>query len=495
MDQRPTVRIAQGEISGTKEDGVYRFLGVPYAEATTGENRWCAPVPAKPWQGQKDASNFGPIAPQIVGAGFTLRETRQSEDCLNLNVWTSSLDQNAQMPVMVWIHGGGNLGGAGSEDAFDGSRLAETGVVVVTFNYRLGAFGYLAHPLFGANFAVLDQVAALRWVRENIKNMGGNPERVTIFGESAGAVAVRTLLSTPSALGLFQAAIIQSAGFERFAFAPGWSLQRATEAADKMFDALGTRDPQTLRALPTEKLLAASHQHSGIFPPAGQVHTPANLVWMPVPDDRVVAKEGFPGWAENVPVMFGCLENEARYFIKPGGDYSLEVVTRMARALAGPGADELVGYLQQKYDDPYAMLDRLYSTAIWFEPAFETAKRFAADGRNFFVYHFARCSPGAKASGDLVRHSAEIRYVFGNLDGDCYDEVDRDVSDWMQMAWTSFAREGVPGTEKTGKWPAYNADDPELTWIQEDIRTVPYRADPVIQIFNAVRHSGRSEIA
>lgn len=488
MDKPPTVQTAQGAISGTSESGICSFLGVPYAESTGGENRWRAPVPVEPWTGLRDSSKFGPIAPQIVGASFTLRETRHSEDCLNLNVWTPSLNRNTRMPVMVWIHGGGNLGGAGSEDAFDGARLAATGVVVVTFNYRLGAFGYLAHPLFGANFAVLDQVAALTWVRDNIEGMGGNPENVTIFGESAGAVAVRTLLSTPSARGLFQRAIIQSAGFERFAFAPGWSIQRATEAADKMFDALGTRDPRALRAIPTDELLGASHQHSGIFPPPGQVHTPANLVWMPVPDDKVVALEGFPGWSDNVPVMFGCLENEARYFIKPGGDYSFETVSRMARALVGPGADKALHYLTEEYDDPYAMLDRLYSTAIWFEPAFETAKRFAADGRRFYVYHFARCSPGAKASGDLVRHSAEIRYVFGNLDIDGYEAADSHVSDLMQEAWTSFARDGIPTTKPIGEWPAYETENPKLTWIEEDVGIVPHRADPLVQIFNSVRH-------
>jgi len=169
------VRIEQGIVEGSEMRGVHAFLGMPYAAAPIGDRRWQPPQPPDAWEGVRDATHFGPACLQKGGASFDLRVQEQSEDCLFLNVWTSTLDSQAQHPVMVWIHGGGNLGGAGSEDAFDGAHLARHGVTVVTFNYRLGAFGFLAHPSIGANFAVLDQVAALSWVASNIAAFGGDP--------------------------------------------------------------------------------------------------------------------------------------------------------------------------------------------------------------------------------------------------------------------------------------------------------------------------------
>src|SRR4029077_665075 len=177
----------------------------------------------------RPAKQFGPIAIQTTGACFTLPATGQSEDCLSLNIWTASLDHKAFQPVMLWIHGGGNLGGAGSEDAYDGASLARLGVTVVTFNYRLGAFGFLAHPDAG-DFAVLDVLMVLEWIAQNIGAFGGDPENVTTFGQSAGVGAVRTLLSTRRARGLFHRAIMQSAVFEPSAIAPPWNFAR-TQAA------------------------------------------------------------------------------------------------------------------------------------------------------------------------------------------------------------------------------------------------------------------------
>ena len=199
-----TVRIKQGLTEGFSEGAIFKFLGVPYAEPPVGELRWRPPVPVAEWTGVRNAQDFGPICPQTAGAVFKTRAKGQSEDCLDLNVWTGSLDTQARQPVMVWIHGGGYLGGGGCEDGTDGSHLAALGVTVVSFNYRLGAFGYLAHPKLGSNFGLQDQIAALRWVRENIEHFGGDPECVTIFGQSAGGHAVRMLLSCPAASGLLK---------------------------------------------------------------------------------------------------------------------------------------------------------------------------------------------------------------------------------------------------------------------------------------------------
>jgi para-nitrobenzyl esterase len=485
----PRVQLAQGVIKGFVEDGVSRFYGVPYAAPPVGDLRWRPPTPPKPWEGVRDATRFGPISVQTVGAAFDVRTPDQSEDSLYLNVWTTTLEPRANRPVMVWIHGGGNLGGAGSEDAFDGARLAQKEVVAVTFNYRLGAFGFLAHPDVGANFGVLDYVAALEWVRDNIAGFGGDPANVTIFGESAGAVAVRTLLSCPPAKGLFNRAIIQSAGFEPPAFAKAWSYERAQQAAEAVFDRLGSRDLGVLRQVPTADLKLASHELSGIFPKPGHVHTPANLVWMPVPDgETVVEGDGFPGWADDVPVMLGCLENEARYFIKPSGTYTRDVLENMARQLCGPQAEAVMALFDGSDLTPYEALDKLFTAIIWTEPALETVRRFHRLGRRFHYYHFARLSPGAVATQDLVKHSAEIRYVFGNLTADgAYDNQDRYVSDLMQDAWIAFARTGEPRSGEGPAWPPYAGEGSPVAWVEDEVSIRPFPVTEVMKLINVLR--------
>ena len=485
---RPRVTVKQGVLEGIQHQDVNCFYGVPYAAPPIGELRWRAPRQPPKWSGIRDAANFSAIAIQTVGAAFTLRSTKQSEDCLYLNVWTTTCDAESRQPVMLWIHGGGNLGGAGSEDAYDGANFARHGVTAVTMNYRLGAFGFLAHPEVGANFGVLDYVAALEWLAENISSFGGDPGNITVFGQSAGAVAVRTLLSVPAARGLFHRAIMQSAGFESCSFAPMWSYERAESAANRLFDRLGSKRVDELRQVPTEELRKASHELSGIFPKPGQVHTPANLVWMPVPDGDVVVADGFRGWSDEVPVMFGCVDNEARYFIKPGGIYTKDILENMARALCGPRSEDIIALLDRRGGSCYELLDKLFSNVIWIEPALATIERFANAGRRFHYYHFARISPGARQSQDLAKHSVEIRYVFGNLlPGDAYDEVDQAVSRGIQEAWVEFARTGTPRSPNGEAWPVYDNAAPRFVWIENDFSVRPFAVDDLTQIVHSLR--------
>ena len=485
---RSVVETRNGMLKGFHDAGVHKFLGIPYAEPPIGERRWRPPAPSPRWSGVRAAAQFAPACVQTVGASFDMRGVDQSEDCLYLNVWTGALASSALQPVMVWIHGGGNLGGAGSEDATDGSRLAAKGVTMVSFNYRLGAFGFLAHPDIGANFAVLDAVALLRWVRENIAGFGGNPDNVTVFGESAGAIAVRTLLSCPPARGLFHRAIMQSAGFERPAAAPSWSYDRARVAAESLFDRLGTRAPEELRAVPTAAVKLASHELSGIFPQPGRVHTPANLVWMPVIDGQTVVEDAYPGWPEQMPLMLGCVENEARYFIKPGGAYTPEVLQNMASALCGSKAERILTLLHAEGLSTYEALDKLYTTIIWTEPALATMRKFACLGRRLYYYHFHRLSPGALASGDLAKHTAEVRYVFGNFTTDgVYDATDRNVSEFMQDAWISFARNGVPESPAGTVWPSYAAEAPSAACIGDVVTIQPFPIDEIMNEIHALR--------
>lgn len=481
------VRVEQGLLNGNHTGGVEEFLGIPFAAAPVGALRWQPPQPPASWEGALDARSFGATAMQTGGASFDLRVEEMSEDCLFLNVWTTTLHAHANRPVMVWLHGGGNLGGAGSEDAFDGRALAEQGVVVVTLNYRLGAFGYLAHPAIGANFAVLDHVAVLLWVQKNIESFGGDPHRVTIFGESAGAWAVRTLFATPAAKGLFHRAIVQSAGYEDYVFQPAPPIEHAHAAAEEFFDCLGTRDLEELRALPAAEVLRASDELNGVKPASSGVHTPADLTWGPVADGNVVATNGFPGWDRGVPVMLGWVANEARYFIRPGGQYDWADVEKMAQGFAAAGASEVLSLLRESTHDPYTALDILFTTAVWIEPALASLERFAGSNHPVYPFQFSRVSPAAERSGELAQHTSEIRYVFGNLAPEShYDAVDRRLSTEMQEAWTAFAHTGVPRAGGRS-WPNYQTDNPRLTVLGNTVSTDSLAVAPLTKFFASQR--------
>jgi para-nitrobenzyl esterase len=487
-EENSRVQTQLGTLEGFVESGVHKFYGIPYAKPPVGDLRWRAPAPVVPWASVRPAKTFGPASVQTVGAAFDLRVVEQSEDCLYLNVWTTDPSASAAMPVMVFIHGGGNLGGAGSEDCYDGTHLARKGVTAVTFNYRLGALGFLAHPTVGANFAVLDHVAALEWVRDNIGAFGGDPSNVTLFGQSAGALAARTLLSCDAARGLFHRAILQSAGFEPPAFAKSWSYERAQQAAEALFDRLGSRDLAVLRAAPIAEVKLASHELSGVFPKPGHVHTPANLVWMPVIDNTTVMKSALPAGPGDIPILLGCVANEARYFLKPGNAYPRPVLENMARQLCGPKADEILASLDAEKLDTYDALDRLFTTIMWTEPAWETVQTLTAQCRDLYYYQFERLSPGAIASRELAKHTAELRYVFGNLPDDAaYDGIDRHISELMQDAWIAFARNGVPESPKGLAWPRYDADAPLAAIIRDAVTAEPFPMNRIVQIVNSMR--------
>jgi para-nitrobenzyl esterase len=504
MDSLATIQ--PGRLEGLNIDGIHTFLGIPYAKPPVGSLRWCAPEPPEPWEGVRPAKQFGPIAIQTTGACFNLRETRQSEDCLSLNIWTASLDREALQPVMLWIHGGGNLGGAGSEDAYDGASLSRRGVTVVTINYRLGVFGFLGHPDAGANFAVLDFLAVLEWIALNIRAFGGNPDNVTVFGQSAGAQAVRTLLSTCRARGLFHRGIMQSGGFEPSAIAQPWTFARTQATTERLMQMVGAKTMDDLRKTSTHALRKASHALCGVS--GGEVHTPADLTWVSVPDELVDA-EGFPGWDDDVPIMFGCTENEARYFVKPRGPqlpfpkniaiallnflkpgriYSRKGVEKLATLLCGGHGPQVADILRQSGKTPYECLDWLITEIVFREPALQTAHRFAALHRPFYCYNFARVSPGARISRDLARHTGEIRYVFGNLTTDGqYDETDQVIADAMQFAWTVFARTGVPNGAWGASWPAVDISAPQYMSIEDGFLLRPYAANELTRLVTSMR--------
>lgn len=492
-----SVQIEQGLLAGVEKNGIFAHLGIPFAAPPVGERRWRPPAPPQPWTGVRDCTGYGNSAVQIANTGYDTGAP-QSEDCLYLNVWTPTLDPIAKQPVMVWIHGGGFLNGAASMPMYVASELARRGVTVVSLNYRLGAFGFLTHPDAGANFAVQDWLAGLRWVAASIAAFGGDPANVTVFGQSAGGAAVRALLSTPSARGLFHRAIIQSAGFEDYAVVASPSYERAAAATLAMLDQLSCRDIAELRAVPAEQVRAASFACAGVFPPAGQLHTPANLVWYPVLDDSVIVDD-FAGWAADVPVMLGCTEDEARFFIKPDAVYAHpelrpeDVYTQttletMTKVLGGDAASDILAHFASSDLRPYEALAQLCTSAVWHEPAFATMNRFADLDRTAFHYRFTRTSPGAIQAGLLAFHSAEIAYLFGQVaTGPGYEAVDQVVSNAIQHAWVEFARTGVPSHVDGAPWPAASRATPALTVISDSTVSGPASPSALTALIHAAR--------
>jgi para-nitrobenzyl esterase len=385
---------------------------------------------------------------------------------------------------MVWIHGGGYLGGGGCEDGTDGSHLAALGVTVVSFNYRLGAFGYLAHPSLGSNFGLQDQIAALQWVRENIEHFGGDPECVTIFGQSAGGHAVRMLLSCPAASGLFHRAILQSGGCERFAFDRSKPNEKTYSASEALIAHVGDGGPEELRRLPTEVIKQASHLFSGVIPKPRRVHTPANLAWMPVNDGAILPVDSDSRSLVSVPLLLGFTRNEARYFIRPGMlPYNRIILRAMTKVLASAQAKAVLAQLATQGSSTYDRCDQVYTAAIWAEPTLTTAKRLLVSGHQFYCYRFDRVSPGAAASNFLAKHTAELRYLFGTLTVDEYDETDRQISAWVQAQWVGFARNGAPGD---AVWRPYGKDE-RILIVGDDFHQERIEDDPLVPLLHKLR--------
>jgi para-nitrobenzyl esterase len=489
------VRVREGILQGDSKHGVFRFRGIPYAAPPVRELRWAAPRPPAPWDGARDATEFGNAAIQTVDTGADLL-AEQSEDCLYLNVWSASLDPRARQPVMVWIHGGGFINGAASMPDFHGTGLARRGVTYVSLNYRLGAFGFLHHPETGGNAAVQDWVSALRWVSRNIGVFGGDPDNVTVFGQSAGATAVRTLLAAPSAKGLFHRAILQSAGFEPPVASSGSGRDRIIEASERLAQELGGGGIEQLRKAPAEQVRQASRLLSGTMPPPGQVHSPVNLVWCPTEDGHIVG-EDLSRWQSEIPVLFGHTRHEARFFVTPRGPYTAPpgvdpaaiytpaTLANMAAALGGVRAEDLVRELT---GTPYEALAELMTDAIWTEPALASYRRFAQLGRTAYHYRFERVSPGNRRTGMLDFHSSEFPYLFGHLTPpENYDEVDTQVSDTLAHAWTEFARTGLPRSPDGSIWPAATSTAPRVTVIGDKTAACPLEVSPAVAIINSLR--------
>ena len=462
----PSVVIAQGQLQGTVEGGVNVFKGVPYALAPTGSHRWLAPAPHPGWSGRRDATSFAPDCiqqPYASGSFFDRLARPTSEDCLYLNVWSEKA--GGQRPVMVWLHGGGLTRGSGASPWYNGANLARKGVVLVTINYRLGAFGYLAHRSLAresaersaGNYGMLDQIMALGWVRDNISAFGGDPANVTIFGESAGSWSVNTLLASPRAAGLFHKAIGQSGG----QFGAMSTLPEHMVMGKEFAQLAGAKNLKELRDLPAHKVLETFAE--GNFRAKGLARS--NVDGWVLPDQ--VGALFRAGNFNKVPVIVGFNADEG---------------TNLAAHMTPTTESGLMLYVRKRYGARFAReFAEVYDVAGDFQQAFLDSYRDAAfgwqmqtwadlatqHGSNAWLYYFdyAPSQPGNGRFG--AYHGADIRYVFNNAGSEPRDVA---LADLLSDYWVSFAKTGQPSARNGLEWPGYEKTQQNYLHIGDETR-------------------------
>jgi len=458
------VETASGRVSGFSKDGVLRFNGIPFAKPPIGALRWRSPEPPEPWSGVRDCARFGAIAPQIPGAAEGLlggTAGQKSEDCLFLNIWTPACD-SAKRPVMVWIHGGAFVTGAGSVGTYNGKHLALSGdVVIVTVNYRLGALGFL--NLFDATDGRLlghgteglaDQIAALQWVKENIERFGGDPSNVTIFGESAGGMSVGALLAAPDAKGLFHKAIPQSGAADI-----GHAREHSARIARLVLDRLGVApaDAAKLIEAPWEPILAAQKQV------LDEPRETGGLPFGPTIDGAVLPKRAIhcvrEGSAKGVAVMTGTTRDEWKLFTAASPKLRLMDEAKLARLTAGlVGAERTAGILAAYSGSPFDRWNAVMTDHSFTMPAIRLAEAQGPHAPSFLYRFDWRSTFLGGVLGSC--HALELGFVFGTYKeklaaaffGSGASAVA--LASAMMACWTTFARSGNPST--SGEWPVYD---------------------------------------
>ncbi|NIJ35921.1 para-nitrobenzyl esterase [Sphingopyxis panaciterrae] len=469
-----------GRVAGITEGAVLAFKGIPFAQPPVGDLRWRAPQPVDRWPGVRAADRYGPDCMQIpYKADAAPLGVKPAEDCLYLNVWKPAASAAKPRPVMVWIYGGGFVNGGSSPPVYAGTKFAEADVVFVSFNYRLGRFGFFAHPALtqeaagapSGNYAILDQIAALQWVRDNIAAFGGDPDNVTIFGESAGGASVHALMTTPLARGLFHKAIVLSGG-GRDLMGPLQSAADAEATGSEFARTKGVEGSDgaalaALRALPADSVMSGLNLMS-LF--GAKDFTPlfadGQIVQKSV-DDAYAAGDGAA-----VPIVIGA--NDADGFFFGGGIDAAYAPLAPVRAAA------------EKVYDPEGKQDAAHigvavsADLTFLEPARHVAKIIAGRGQPVFTYRFGYVPEYLRSKLPGALHASELPFVFDTVEvrhGAATTDRDRAAARIVHDYWVNFAKTGVPSSAAGGAWARYGPAADNIMIF--DAAGARERADPI----------------
>jgi para-nitrobenzyl esterase len=484
------VKTDSGSVAGTsnKDASVRMFKGIPFAAPPVGELRWKAAQPPAKWDGVKTATEFSPTCANGAGGGRGRGRGRggaprggapagpaPSEDCLYINVWTPAKSAGDKLPVMVWTYGGGFTGGSGSDIWYDGEALARKGVVVVTYNYRLGTFGFFAHPDLVAesphhttgNYAMTDMLAALHWVQKNIAAFGGDPRKVTIDGESAGAIAVSAMVGSPEAKGLFIRAAAQSGAWMGLSIAKQKTM---AEAEAQGMTAAGTHSIAELRAMSTADV---SQNLRGVS--AGMIVDG----WI-IPEDQSITFA--KGKQNDVDILVGSNRDEGTFF--GGGNVTAEQAKTRAEKTFGSLAPDFLKLWPASTDAEASAsgLARSRDEVGWHMRTW--AEMQTKKGRKAYVYYFTHVPPGGGARG--ASHTAEISYMYGNPRGAVWTDEDKKLSDIMTSYWANFIATGDPNGKGLPKWDAYNmkTNDGKAMVLGDTVEFGPQIEVPLLAFFD-----------
>lgn len=460
-----TIKVHEGKLQGTTENGLTVFKGVPFAAPPIGDLRWHSPMPPAKWEGIRQANSFAP-AP-IQGGN---PPAGKSEDCLYLNIWSPAKSAKEKIPVLVWIYGGGFNFGATSEATYNGEKLAKKGVILISIAYRVGQLGFMAHPELSkenpsnisGNYGILDMIAGLKWIKENIHAFGGDPNKVTIFGESAGGIAVSMLCASPQAKGLFQGAISQSGGSfgpSRITTYPGENMKRlsvAEKAGEDYMKNSGFSSIAEMRKLPVDKLPAIK-----------------GLAWpivdgVVIPDDQYKLYEA--GKFNDTPILVGYNSDEGASFSPPKTpeDYIKGVESRYGRFSKAL----IEAYPTGENSVPKTARDLARDAAFGWQ-TWSWARLHAKSGKSKVFYYYFDQHPenpvGSPNAGHGSHHGQEVAYVFEQLDSKNPQTTQTDlaISDAMGTYWTNFAKYGDPNGGNLPKWPAFDNDGKVMYFEQK----------------------------
>jgi para-nitrobenzyl esterase len=476
------VRTDSGLVAGVADasNEVVSFKGIPFAAPPLGDLRWRPPQPPANWEGVKMADHFNPVCMQATRGPAAAAGPAPSEDCLYLNVWTAAKSPSERRPVIVWTYGGAFTSGAGSLAMYNGAALAKKGVVVVTYNYRLGVFGFLAHPELtkesahraSGNYAMMDMATVLRWVQKNIASFGGDPKRVTIDGESAGSMLVSAMVGSPEGKGLFQRAIGQSGAWMGIGIGHMTTLAQAEESGQKMVQSLGASSIADLRTKPADELLKNARGQFGVVVDG----------WY-VPEDLSLTYEHHK--QNDVDLLVGSNHDEGTFFARPGS-VKADQFSSSAKKRFGEESDAYLK-LYPAGSDAQAETSQLAAFRDemgWHmrEWAQLQAERSRAKTYLYYFTHIPPTPPGIPSRG--ATHTADLAYMFDNQPANVtWTDADRQLADTMSSYWVNFAATGNPNGKGLPEWPVYKAKNGDKAMVLGDTVEAGPAIDPAMLAF------------